>query len=110
MKFLVMLLLVPCFSYAGTMSCESYASGDVINDVINHDTVITGKARTVIYYTDKTAGIVMGKKTFTGFNWNEKSQLYRNNVGAYLLVQEDEKMVTVQLMKTMWIFTDCEIK
>jgi len=106
-KFLVMLLLVPCFSYANLI-CEDYAYGNVVNEKVVDESIVTGKAKTTVYYTDETAVLSMGNKSFNGFKWNNKKKVYENNVGAYLLVQEDKKNVTIRLHSTVWLFTTCK--
>lgn len=91
MKFLVMLLLVPCFSYANLI-CEDYAYGNVVNEKVVDESIVTGKAKTTVYYTDETAVLSMGNKSFNGFKWNNKKKVYENNFVHICLFKRTKRM------------------
>lgn len=108
MKFLVMLLLVPCFSYAGVMNCSTFMTSQLVNGKPDTDNMQWGSTKTTVFSSKKSANFIVNGKTFTGFNWHEKSQLYKNDVGAYMLIQEEKHSFSVRLNNTMWLFTNCE--
>ena len=105
-----MLLLIPWFSYAGTMSCSTFMTSQLVNGKPDTDNMKWGNTQTTVFSSKKSANFIVNGKTFIGFNWDDKSQLYKNDVGAYMLIQEDKHTFSVKLDNVMWLFTNCVMK